>query len=117
MKRKIVLIVALFLVTAALIAQKAVRTVYVTKNGTKYHAAHCRTLKKATPTEISEADAIAKNYTPCKLCIDSVASDKPKAAKDAVTQKGGDGAPRKADGVSVEPNAPNKAAAVSSVKP
>lgn len=42
-------------------------SVYVTKSGKKYHShPGCSNMK--SPIEISEADAIAKGYTPCSKC-------------------------------------------------
>lgn len=43
------------------------RTVYITPTGTKYHSAHCRTIKD-DKTEININDAIARGYTACKVC-------------------------------------------------
>jgi len=42
-------------------------TVYVTKTGRKYHRAGCRHLAKSS-IPISRKDAIARGYTPCKVC-------------------------------------------------
>jgi micrococcal nuclease len=42
-------------------------TVYVTKTGSKYHAAGCRYLSKSR-IPISLKDAIAKGYSPCSVC-------------------------------------------------
>lgn len=42
-------------------------TVYVTKSGTKYHAAGCSSLSKSK-TPLSLADAVASGYEPCSLC-------------------------------------------------
>lgn len=41
--------------------------VYITKSGTKYHAANCRYLSKSK-ISISLSDAIARGYTPCSRC-------------------------------------------------
>lgn len=41
--------------------------VYVTRSGTKYHRAGCRSLAKSS-TPISLKDAVAKGYGPCSIC-------------------------------------------------
>ncbi len=42
-------------------------TVYVTRTGTKYHAAGCRSLRKSKiPMKLSEAKK--QGYTACKIC-------------------------------------------------
>lgn len=43
------------------------RMVYITPTGTKYHSAHCRTIK-GDKTEININDAIARGYTACGVC-------------------------------------------------
>ena len=42
-------------------------TVYITKTGTKYHLYGCDSLSKSC-ISIPRAEAIAKGYTPCKVC-------------------------------------------------
>jgi hypothetical protein len=42
-------------------------TVYVTRTGTKYHRAGCRSLAHSS-IQITLADAKSRGYTPCKLC-------------------------------------------------
>lgn len=42
-------------------------TVYITRTGTKYHRAGCRSLAKSS-IPISLKDAVAKGYDPCSLC-------------------------------------------------
>ena len=43
------------------------KTVYVTKTGSKYHAAGCRHLSKSQ-IPMSLSDAIASGYSPCSVC-------------------------------------------------
>lgn len=43
------------------------RVVYITPTGTKYHSAHCRSVK-GDKTEININDAIARGYTACGVC-------------------------------------------------
>lgn len=42
-------------------------TVYVTRTGTKYHRAGCRSLAKSS-IPMALKDAVAKGYTPCSIC-------------------------------------------------
>jgi competence protein ComEC len=42
-------------------------TVYVTKSGTKYHRAGCRSLAKSS-IPMALKDAVAKGLTPCSVC-------------------------------------------------
>lgn len=42
-------------------------TVIVTKSGTKYHRADCRTLRSSR-IELSLEEAIQKGYDPCSVC-------------------------------------------------
>ena len=60
-------------------------TVYVTKTGTKYHAAGCRHLAKSSiPIPLSEAQ---RSYSPCGVCgVNRLAAQQPRSASpDSVT--------------------------------
>lgn len=48
-------------------ANAAAATVYVTKSGSKYHAAGCRSLSKSA-IPISLRNAVAKRLQPCSVC-------------------------------------------------
>ncbi len=47
--------------------QKVQDQVHITRTGTKYHRAGCRHLSKSD-IPISREEAIARGYTPCKVC-------------------------------------------------
>jgi len=54
----------IFFASLAVVAQT--ETVYVTRTGTKYHRASCRSLAKSSiPISLSEA---AGRYGPCSIC-------------------------------------------------
>lgn len=46
----------------------AVKTVYITQHGKRYHKKNCRTIKKRKATAVSEKAAREKGKTPCKVC-------------------------------------------------
>ncbi|MCQ2580045.1 MAG: hypothetical protein MJ159_05070 [Treponemataceae bacterium] len=68
--KKIAVLAALALIiSAAIYAQNAAKTVYVTNSGTKYHTQNCSTLNKAKEViPIDEQEALEKGYTPCARC-------------------------------------------------
>lgn len=58
-----------FLLFTALLFASSSGTVYVTKNGKKYHQRTCKTLSRSkTIIPMSINDAKNKGYTPCKVC-------------------------------------------------
>jgi len=63
----VALVVSLLLLAGGpVVADSKDPTVYVTKTGSKYHSAGCRSLaKSAIPMRLSEA---ARRYDPCKVC-------------------------------------------------
>ena len=65
--------------------------VFVTKNGSKYHKASCRLLKKKeSAKKLDKDDAIEKGYTPCKRCFkeDVIVDESDEGAKkDKVSKK------------------------------
>ncbi len=63
-KKRIWLILLLFLLTNALYAET---TVYITSTGSKYHRGSCSYLKKSK-IPISLVNALARGYGPCGRC-------------------------------------------------
>jgi len=68
--RKTAIVILLVLIISAVIgAQTAVKTVYVTNSGKKYHTQNCASLSKAKEViPIDEKEALEKGYTPCSRC-------------------------------------------------
>lgn len=58
-------------------------TVYMTKNGKKYHHAECKFIQKKSPISISLEEAQQKGLTPCGKCFKDSAKANP---SDAVNQ-------------------------------
>lgn len=46
---------------------KVEQTVYITRTGERYHLGGCRYLRQSK-IAIKKSDAIARGYTPCKVC-------------------------------------------------
>ena len=64
--------------TASVIAQSPTDTVYVTKTGTKYHKAGCRSLSRSQiPMTLADA---SKRYGPCSVCKPPVLAASPAPA-------------------------------------
>ena len=49
--------------------QLAKETVYVTKDGDKYHRQSCQYLSNTTPSQLTKLEAVEKGYQPCKICF------------------------------------------------
>jgi len=56
-------------------------TVYVTKNGKKFHKAACELVKKSTLTELDEVNAKEQGYEPCKKCFKAEKTAEEQAAE------------------------------------
>lgn len=79
MNFKKIILTIVFTLFIGIISNKA-QTVYVTKEGKKYHAKNCN-IAKTGKSGIELIQAKKQGYEPCKLCkIDKVvsATDKPK---------------------------------------
>lgn len=68
MKRKLTFIFVLFFAVAVLFAQSAIKTVYVTAKGKKYHILTCRTISDSQVRELEIETAKQAGYTACKVC-------------------------------------------------
>ena len=68
MKKRLHLLILLFLFSLSAIAGSAIsQTVYITNSGKKYHKEDCRYLSKSS-IAISLQDAKEQSYTACKVC-------------------------------------------------
>jgi hypothetical protein len=66
LRRRLLSIAVLAVVSLVGVTAQSTDTVYVTESGTKYHTASCRSLAKSK-IAVALTEAVVK-YSPCKIC-------------------------------------------------
>ena len=65
MKRSFIALLAVLVMSTAVFAE----SVYITKNGKKYHKPECVFIKDRETSKIDDKDALSKGLKPCGKCI------------------------------------------------
>lgn len=67
MKRRVSIIIFLFISLFLIFAAAGSTIVYITKTGAKYHRDGCSSLRQSK-IDITLAEAIRRGYEPCRIC-------------------------------------------------